>query len=164
MHPSVEDYLRYNLAPILHRFKLKSTICTKLPLSVVGRANLIKMIWAPQLLYILHNSPIWISLKWFKQIDALFCILLWKGKNPRIKLFTQLPKDGGGLAVPQPRIFFMIFQMQHFAGWGVMNWADHIQSLLLSPNPRYHLLAQLQSGAFVHLQYGPALKLMNKAW
>lgn len=68
IHSKVENYLTDNLSPILTKFQHKSTAWTKVPLSVVGRANLIKMIWAPQLLYIFHNSPIWIPLKWFKKI------------------------------------------------------------------------------------------------
>lgn len=74
---------------------------------------MIKMFWGPQLLYILHNSTMWIPLKWFKKkIDSLFCILLWKGKIPRIKLSTlQLPKDKGGLAVPNAKMYFIASQL-----------------------------------------------------
>lgn len=56
----------------------------------------------------------------------------------------------------------MASQMQHFAGWEMMNWADPIHALLLSHNPHYHLLTQLESGDFSRLQYGKTFELMNK--
>lgn len=54
-----EEYLNYNLVLLLDKFKGKSKIWTKLPLSLVGCANLIKMFWGPQLLYVLSkmDSP-----------------------------------------------------------------------------------------------------------
>lgn len=50
------DYISLNLKPILQKFKHKCVSWCKLPLTVTGRANLTKMIWAPQLLYILHKK------------------------------------------------------------------------------------------------------------
>lgn len=44
------DYKILNLKPILQKFMPKCASWCKLPLSVTGRANLIKMVWAPQLL------------------------------------------------------------------------------------------------------------------
>lgn len=60
-------------------------------------------------------------------------MLIWKGKNPRIPLpILQLPKDRGGLAVPQIRlIFFLAAQLQHFVGWGAMNTRDPNLAILL---------------------------------
>lgn len=94
VHPKVQDYLQFKLQPLLEKFKLKNKSWCKLPLSVVGRTNLVKMIWAPQLLYIVHNTPVWIPQKCFKKIDSLFRILIWKGKQPRIRLPSlRLPKN-----------------------------------------------------------------------
>lgn len=56
--PDVTQYI--NLIPLLTKFREKCNTWCKLPLSVVGRANLIKMVWSSQLLYICHNSPVWI--------------------------------------------------------------------------------------------------------
>lgn len=81
--------------------------------SVAGRVNQIKMAWLPQLLYGLHNAPIWLPSKIFEKINSLFIDLIWKGRCPRIKLkVLQVPRDGGGLAVPNSS------QAQNFTGWG----------------------------------------------
>lgn len=53
-------YLDDNLDPLLNRFKDKYNLLTwsKLPLSVAGRCNLVKMVWLPKGLYVLQNSPV----------------------------------------------------------------------------------------------------------
>lgn len=75
--PDPTQYLDLNMAPLLRKFKLKCAAWIKLFLSVTGRVNLIKMVWAPQLLYIFHNSPIWITHNRFTQKDTQFRDLIW---------------------------------------------------------------------------------------
>lgn len=83
-------------------------------LSLIGRANLIKM---PQLLYLLHNSPVDVPLDVFWLVNAIFCTLLWKDKSPRIKSEQlQHPKDWGGIALPNPWLHYLASQMQHLIG------------------------------------------------
>ena len=92
----LNKYIENNLAPLLLKFKNKIGIWRHLPLSVAGRCNLIKMMWMPQLLYVLHNAPIWIHKKWFRNKDTLFRELIWKGGQARIGLQTlQLPMREG---------------------------------------------------------------------
>lgn len=123
------------------------------------------MIWAPQLLYILHNYPVWVPQQWFKKTDSLFCILIWKRKQTRIRLpILQLPKDGSGLAVPWARLYILASQLQHVSGSGTMNTHDPIQAMLLSRSTKYHLFAQLEAGRFrARCQY-PTLLIMTKVW
>ncbi|XP_069610810.1 zinc finger protein 300-like [Ranitomeya imitator] len=56
----IEDYVRLNLTPMLGKFQQKIGAWMKPFLSVAGRVNLIKMRLMPQLLYILHNAPVWL--------------------------------------------------------------------------------------------------------
>ncbi|XP_073522176.1 uncharacterized protein [Phyllobates terribilis] len=110
----VTDYEKLNFNPILARFKCKLDTWSKLPLSVVGRTNLVKMIWMPQLLYVLQNSPIWIPQRYFLKANSIFRDLIWGKQDPRIKLETlQRDKTMGGLAVPNPWVYYMAAQLQH---------------------------------------------------
>lgn len=68
--PRPLDYIFLNLSPLITGIRDKVKLWTKLRLSVVGRTNLIKIIFMPQLLYTLHNSPMVISLKMFKVINS----------------------------------------------------------------------------------------------
>lgn len=57
------------------------------------------MVWMPQLLYFLHNSPICIPQSIFQRVNSLFLGLIWKGGVARLRLeVLQYPKRGGGLA------------------------------------------------------------------
>lgn len=94
------DFISLNLTPILNRIQEKTKIWSRLKMSLVGRINLIKMIFMPQLLYILHNTPMVIPLKMFR----------------RIKLEQlQKSKESGGLALPNPWAYYLAAQAQHFA-------------------------------------------------
>lgn len=69
--PRPLDYLNLNLSPLLTRIPDKTKVWARLKLSVVGKINLIKMIFMPQL-YILHNSLMVIPLKMFRVITSIF--------------------------------------------------------------------------------------------
>lgn len=55
VHLEVTRYFEENLEPLPNRFKVNVTVCSKL-LSITGRCKLVKMVWLPQVLYILQNS------------------------------------------------------------------------------------------------------------
>lgn len=78
--PKLCDFIKRNLSPLLITIVGKINRWCKLSLSVIGRANLIKMIPIPQLLYILHNTPIWIPAYFFHRINRHFRELLWEKK------------------------------------------------------------------------------------
>lgn len=108
--PRVLDYVNLNLTPLINRCRDRVKVWSKLKLTQVGRINLIKMILMPQLLYVLHNSPMVITLKKFR----LFRSFIWLSKPPRIKLEQlQRPKDEGGLALPSPWVYYLAAQLQH---------------------------------------------------
>lgn len=115
--PKITEYCPLNIYPLLSRFRDKINTWNRLKMSLAGKANLIKMILMPQLLYFLHNSPIVIHLKIFRVVNTLFRKLLWNSGTPRIKLEQlQNPKDSGGLAVPNPWLYYIAAQLQQLVG------------------------------------------------
>ena len=123
------------------------------------------MVWGPQLLYIMHNSPQWIPRRWFTRIDSLFRSLIWKKKVARIRLSTlQYDKDQGGAAVPNPKFYFLASQMQHLCGMGRANDNDSIDTLLRAGSGSASVLASLEAG-FPHLpRAAPTVVLLGKLW
>lgn len=116
--PRPQNYISCNLLPLMSKMATKVDAWCRLPLSVIGRGNLVKMILMPQLLYILHNAPIWIPAYYFHRTHRLFRELIWRTNYARIKLETlQRAKNDGGLAIPNAWLYFIASQMQHFAGW-----------------------------------------------
>lgn len=86
------------LFPFLGKVAEKVDLWCRLPLIVIGRSNLIKMIVMPQILYIMHNSPVWVPMCLVHRFHHLFRELIWGKKYTRIKLDTlQGNKDGAAL-------------------------------------------------------------------
>lgn len=162
---TIQEYIAQNMNPLLEKFKNVSKTWCKLPLSVVGRINLIKMVWMPQLLYILHNSPIWLPISIFQRIDSLFRELIWKGKISRIRLYTLMrPKDAGGMTVPHAKMYFLASQLQHIAGWATVSMLDPIQLILRSELGDMPLAYALEGGLFRNRHLHPTLTLIHNTW
>lgn len=159
-------FIPLNVTPMVTRFQEKINTWTKLPLSVIGRNNLIKMILMPQLLYILHNSPVWLPFTHFYKFQALFRDLIWKKGSPRIRYETlQRDKTEGGLAAPNPWIYFLASQLQHLKGWDAADCDDPVFQLIKAHVRGSALLPSLEAG-FPTLPNNrfPTIKLIVKVW
>lgn len=78
-----------------------------LPLSLVGRVNLVKMLYVPKFLYFLRNTPIPIAKVSFVKLDSIISSFVWAGKTPRLAQTTlQLPLTRGGLALPNLQLYY----------------------------------------------------------
>lgn len=161
-----KDYIALNLVPILAKLSSKVDTWCRLPLSVIGRGNLIKMIFMPQLLYILHNSPILIPAHFFKKINRIFRELIWQKKYPRIRLETlQRDKADGGLAIPNPWLYYLAAQMQHFVGWSREDNMSTAGKLFSHWSGRRLPCYELESGGTPDSRrLYPTLALMYKVW
>lgn len=109
------QYITGNLVPLMKKLKQKCRVWGRLPLSVAGRCNLIK-IGCPKF-YISCRIPVWISKHWFKKMDSVFRELIWKNGAARIGLQAlRRPGVKGGLVVPDPRCYFLASQLQYVGG------------------------------------------------
>lgn len=79
---------------------------TPLPLSMLGRIALIKMIVLPQFLYLFQMIPIIQSCTIIKRINGWFSSFIWNRRKPRLKVTKmQLPRNKGGLAAADVRLY-----------------------------------------------------------
>lgn len=157
------EYIALNLKPILQKCKQKCTSWCKLPLSVTGRASLIKMVWVPQLLYVLHKAPVWLPKYWFDYIDSQYKELIWKYRVARVKLTTlQYPKDEGGLAFPHSLTYFLASQLQHLTGWDLPLVADPSRTLLIRSLLEFSILSQMEMGLPELPSQCPTIQLLLK--
>lgn len=83
-----------------------------LPLSLFGRVETVKMNLLPRLLFLFQSLPIRVPMSIFKMLNILISQFIWQNKRPRIKLKTlHLPKDKGGLAVPNLKLYYWAAQL-----------------------------------------------------
>uniref|UniRef100_A0A803JYV6 Reverse transcriptase domain-containing protein n=1 Tax=Xenopus tropicalis TaxID=8364 RepID=A0A803JYV6_XENTR len=147
----LSDFIPNNLEPILKTMKEKLLIWANLPLSIWGRINLLKMIFLPKFLYIFHNSPIFISPKFFTSLDKTQTAFLWANKPPRFsRAKLRAPTTEGGLGLPHWQFYSLAAQAYYVQWW-------------FSPdltNPNVPLQATLAS-SMESLKYIPFRKLSD---
>lgn len=99
------SYSDLNITPILTQLKEKCMAWSSLPLNLMGRVNLLKMIFLPKFLYIFRNSPTWMPNLFFKEVEKCMGSFIWGGALPRLAKHTLvLPVRCGGLALPDMRV------------------------------------------------------------
>lgn len=70
------DYIPLNVIPLLGKVAEKVDSWCRLPLTVIGRSNLNKIILMTQILYIMHNSPVWVPMYLIHRFHHLLCALI----------------------------------------------------------------------------------------
>lgn len=136
-------------------------------MSMVGR-----MFFMPQLLYMLHNTPMAVTLRIFRIINSMFRSFLWLDKPPRIKLEQlQKTKENGGLTLPNPWLCYIAAQLQNIAkvipkeSSGEGNRGDPMMALLTQITGRQNVATGLQALAFTKSnKLFPTYVLMQKIW
>lgn len=112
------EYVSINLMPLLAFFKQRALAWQKLPLSLIGRINLLKMKILPAILYFLRPEPVWVPKSFFKQLAGITSSFLWAPKPPCIGLkVLQEPWGQGGLALPDRREYSLACQLLFAHRW-----------------------------------------------
>lgn len=73
-------YIKNNLDPLIRKLKSTLKIWAKLPLTLLGRINIFKIIFLTCFLYILSNSQVYIPKRIFQEIDSILTSFIWGGR------------------------------------------------------------------------------------
>ncbi len=138
-----------NGPPLLRTIREDIKRWTTLPLSLWGRAEVIKTNILPRLTYIIAALPLQFPQGWFKEIEALFTSFLWRDKKPKIsrKKLSKL-RSQGGLAVPDVFLYYLSYNARFPLSWGYNNistrgtW-DWLERELIMENNRSISLSSL---------------------
>ena len=113
--------IRSELAPIV-KFNYESLTeeitesinrWTSLPLSLIGRINIIKMNILPKILYLFQNIPMSPPDGFLKEVNKLFSGFIWQNNKARIRLsLLQLPHSNGGLKCPNITWYYWAVQLR----------------------------------------------------
>lgn len=101
---------------------------------------------------------------WLIPFSGFCCGILSPAPPPRIKLEQlQYPKDGGGLAVSNPWLFYLVAQMQHLVGSISYNPASFSASLMFIGTGAETVLIGLEAHMFQKFTNRcPPLHLLKK--
>ena len=119
---------KYNFSTLYEQTKQNLEKWNKLPVSLVGRINIIRMNILPKFLFLFQCIPLYITKKFFTKLDSLISQFIWNRKNPRIKkAYLQRPKELGGMGLPRFRFYYWSCNIRAISFWcnvrGV-DWAE----------------------------------------
>lgn len=63
------NYVEKNLTPVMTTLHTKCSAWADLPLNLLGRINLLKMVMLPKFNYLFRNRPVWVPVSFFREID-----------------------------------------------------------------------------------------------
>lgn len=100
------DSLLQEITQLLDRWK-------PIPMSLIGKINVLKMNIMPKLLYLFQYLPLPPPNNLFTQLKSLFIRFLWNNRRSRTRLsLLYLPFDRGGLKCPNPLFYYWAAQLR----------------------------------------------------
>ena len=101
MTPNIKDLVPENYNSILTSVSESLKRWSDLPISLIGRVNIVKMNILPTFLYLFQSIPLHPPLNLFNKLKELTTNFIWNKKCPRLRL-TQLylPYERRGLQIP----------------------------------------------------------------
>ena len=123
-----------NISPLIKHTKDDLRAWAGLPLNVLGRIALLKMMVLPRFLYILQNFPWRIPAQWFHTTNSLFRTFIW-GKGPARIAFAKCCQStyDGGMAMINIRLYYWAAHLIVINDWISGGWSDSTYARELKP-------------------------------
>lgn len=112
---SLEDYIPLNVEPLFQVLRAKTQTWSRLPLGIMGRINLVKMILLPKLLYIFWQAPLYLPPRIFKSMESIINMFIWGPSRHKLSWkILKCPTELGGAALPDLFLYYLASQLSHF--------------------------------------------------
>lgn len=100
-----------------------------MPISVIGRINILKMSILPKFLYLFQSVQIPLPSSFSPQLSKNVTRLIWNNKRPRLWLsLLYLPFEHGGLKLPDMKLYYLAVQLHstvcYFLTMEVPGWIE----------------------------------------
>lgn len=116
--PKLSQLYVENVSPLIRHIKDKMTGWMKLPISFLGRINLIKMTILPKITYPISMLFLILKRDHIEEINKAMSDFVWNGRKPKIKLdVLQLPKEQGGWGLPNIAQYVLSMQARIISVW-----------------------------------------------
>uniref|UniRef100_A0AAR2KLP1 Reverse transcriptase domain-containing protein n=1 Tax=Pygocentrus nattereri TaxID=42514 RepID=A0AAR2KLP1_PYGNA len=107
-----------NFTPLISRVTSDIQRWGNLPLSLIGRINVIKMNILPKFLFLFQSIPLFLPKHFFDSLDQIICSFIWGGKPPRLrKIMLQRSRLSGGLALPNFQVYYWSAHIHKICYW-----------------------------------------------
>lgn len=110
--PNIKTIIATNYDPLVKKIIDSLERWKALPISIIGRINIIKMSVLPKILYLFQSIPLPPPTSFFSTLNKTFTKFIWNDKRPRLRLsLLYLPYDRGGLRVPNIKLYYWAAQL-----------------------------------------------------
>ena len=107
-----------NYLPVMEKIKTDLYKWKDLPISLIGRVNVVKMNVLPKLIYLFQSIPLSCPTSLFISLNKIISTFLWSQKRARISLKAlQAPLNKGGLNLPNFRLYYLACQSRVVWCW-----------------------------------------------
>ncbi len=116
--PQIKNIIPCNYDPIIAQVNDSLDRWMSLPLTIIGRINIIKMNILPKFLYLFQSIPLTPPSGFFSSMRKTFTNFMWNKRRPRLRLtLLYLPYDSGGLQLPNFLWYFRAAQLRSAFFW-----------------------------------------------
>lgn len=107
-----------NYNPLLAKVSEETNRWMTLPISLMGRINVIKMNILPKFLYVFQSIPLPPPPLFFLNLRRLLSKFIWSNRKPRLRLsLLYLPYERGGLQLPNFLWYYWAAQLRAAMFW-----------------------------------------------
>ena len=137
--PKIQDIISENYNPILSSTSNTLKRWSDLPISLIGRINILKMNILPKFLYLFQSIPLSPPPTLFPKLKELMTNFIWNNRRSRLRIsLLYLPYDRGGLQVPNFLWYYWAAQIKAIMHWfsnePKNSWVE-IENYITSPLP-----------------------------
>ncbi len=113
---NLKNLYKLNLISLLQNVEIDLKKWTDLPLTLLGRINVVKMNILPRFLYMFQSLPIHVPIVFFSSLKKLIRKFIWHGKMPRLSMDKlTLDYEDGGLKLLNFQLYYYAVQSRFLA-------------------------------------------------
>lgn len=113
INPDIHKSVPTNYDPLIDEVKEQLDRWMIMPISMIGRINIIKMNILPKFLHLFQSIPLPVSQSYFDKLNLIFSKFIWNNKKSRLRLrLLYLPYERGGLQVPNLKWYYWSAQLR----------------------------------------------------
>lgn len=111
--PDIDTIVATNYDPLISEVEESLNKWMTMPISVIGRINMIKMNILAKFLHLFQSLPLPLPKEFFDKLNGIFNRFIWNNKKPRLRLrLLYLPYERGGLQLPNLRLYYWSAQLR----------------------------------------------------
>lgn len=110
--PDIKTIVPMNYDPLISEVKESLDKWAVMPVSMIGRINMVKMSILPKFLYLFQALPLPLSKQFFDELNTVLNRFIWNNKKSRLRLrLLYLPYERGGLQLPNFKLYYWSAQL-----------------------------------------------------